>query len=490
MKDLNNITIKSAKAYLDSGDVTSSDLVRHYLDNISDRDDQIKSYLTVTVEEAYKKAEEHDKGFTSKSYLSGIPVMLKDNIITSGVRTTAASKILEHYVPVYDATVTKRLKDCPLLGKGNMDVFAFGASTENSGYFPTHNPWNLNKVPGGSSGGPAAAVASDLALFAIGTDTGGSIRQPASFCGIVGLKPTYGRCSRYGLIAMGSSFDCPGPLTKNVEDAAIVLEHIAGVDEMDGTTVNVPLKNYSDFKDVDNAVKGLKIGLPKEFFSKGLDPKVKDLILTEIKRFQKMGAEIVEVTLPYSAYSLAVYYVLVPSEISTNMSRYDGIRYGYKSLDKHEDLFEMYVKNRSKMEPELKRRIMLGTYALSSGYYDAYYNKASKVRSLIIKEFNQVFENVDVLITPTSPTVAFNLGEKSSDPLSMYLADIYTTTANIVGIPSISIPCGLVDKMPVGLQIMGKNFDEKTILNLAYVYERDLLGNTGHNSFVSAYMPR
>ncbi|MDD5147163.1 MAG: Asp-tRNA(Asn)/Glu-tRNA(Gln) amidotransferase subunit GatA [Candidatus Daviesbacteria bacterium] len=387
----------------------------------------------------------------------GIPAAIKDAILTKGMKTTAASKILSNFLPPYNATVINKLieQGISILGKTNCDEFAMGGSGENSAFGSTKNPWNLNKVTGGSSSGSAAAVAADLCAFALGSDTGGSIRQPASLCGVVGLKPTYGRVPRYGLIAMASSLDTIGPITKSVEDAAQVLEWISGSDGYDS--------NCSDTKftlqpeRLTQGIKGLKIGVPKEYFSEGLDPEVKKVIEDAIKKLEEQGAEIVEVSLPNSKYALAAYYIIVPSEISANMARFDGIRYGSARAD---------------FGPEIKRRIMLGTYALSSGYYEEYYAKAAQVRTLVKQDFDKAFANVDVIVGPVSPTTTWNLGEKIDDPLTMYLSDIYTISANLAGIPGLSVPCGFADELPVGLQILGKQWDEETILRVGYAYEQ------------------
>ena len=453
-------------------DMSAGELTNHYLSNISRYDATVHAYVTLCEEKARNDARAIDTS-KSTSLIGGIPSIMKDNIAVKDIRQTASSKMLDDYITPYDATVVEKIKGSIILGKGNLDSFAFGASTENSGYGPTKNPWDASRVSGGSSGGPAAAVAADMACFGIGTDTGGSIRQPASFCGVVGLKPTYGRCSRYGLAAMGSSLDCPGPITKSVSDAAYILNLIAGYDEHDATTVPEKVSDYTKFK----PVKGMKVGMPKEFFDKeyvaALESGVKENVFATIKMMERLGMEIIEVSMPYSIKSLAVYYIITPSEIAANMSRYDGIRYGHTSMDA-KNIDELYLSSRNIFEDEVKRRIYVGNYALSSGYYDAYYNKAMQVRRLIINEVKRVFEEVDVIVCPTSPTVAFKIGEKADDPVAMYLADIYTVTANIAGIPGISIPCGLSEGLPVGFQIMGNYFDEVSVLSSAYALEQEI----------------
>jgi aspartyl-tRNA(Asn)/glutamyl-tRNA(Gln) amidotransferase subunit A len=404
-----------------------------------------------------------------------VPYICKDNIATLELPTTAASKILEGFVPPYEATVVRKLREAGavMVGKSNLDEFAMGSSTENSAFGVTKNPIDEARVPGGSSGGSASAVAAGMVPFALGSDTGGSIRQPASFCGVVGLMPTYGRVSRYGLLAMASSLDRIGPITTTVRDAAKVLQVIAGHDEHDSTTIDIPVPAYEEFLTGD--VKGVKIGVSKEYFGEGVDSKIADAVHTAIQKLQAAGAEIVELSLPYSKYALATYYILQPAEVSANLARYDGVRYGFSkgADDKVEDLISMYFQTRAEgFGAEVKRRIMLGTYTLSAGFRDAYYDKAQRVRTLIKQDFDKVFEKVDVIITPTTPTVAFKIGEKAQDPLSMYKADLLTTPASLAGIPAISVPCGEIDGLPVGLQIMGKQFDEPTILRVADAYER------------------
>jgi len=404
-----------------------------------------------------------------------VPYICKDNIVTLELPTTAASKILKGFVSPYEATVVGRLREAGavMVGKSNLDEFAMGSSTENSAFGTTKNPVDPTRVPGGSSGGSAAAVAAGMAPFALGSDTGGSIRQPAAFCGVVGLMPTYGRVSRYGLIAMASSLDRIGPITTTVRDAARVLQVIAGKDEHDSTTVDIAVSNYLEFLDGD--IKGIKIGVPKEYFGEGVEPKVAEKVQEAIRELKKLGAEIIDISLPHSKYALATYYIIQPAEVSANLARYDGVRYGLSmgADDKVEDLIAMYRQTRAKgFGAEVKRRIMLGTYTLSAGFRDAYYDKAQRVRTLIKQDFDQAFEKADVIISPTTPTVAFKIGEKANDPLAMYKADLLTTSASLAGIPAISIPCGEVEGLPVGLQIMGRQFDEAIILKVADAYER------------------
>jgi len=468
-------------------EITSEKLTEEYFATIEEKDPEIKAYLSFNREFALAKAAAVDKKIKNGEkvdLLAGIPCGIKDNICIEGLVTTAASKILENYVAPYDATVISKLKECDsvFLGKTNLDEFAMGASTENSAYQTTKNPHDISRVPGGTSGGSTAAVAADECVWALGSDTGGSIRQPSSFCGTVGLKPTYGMISRYGLIAMASSFDQIGPVTKTVEDAAIVLSRIAGKDRKDSTSMPTAEKNYEDLLGGAN-IGNLKIGVPKEFFATdGLDKRVKEKIKQAIEKYEKLGAKIVGISLPNFDHALATYYIIMPCEVSSNMARFDGIRFGQSVGAESEKtgsdytLWDIYFKTRAKyLGREVKRRIMLGTYALSAGYYDQYYLKAQKVRALIRKEFEEAFKKVDVILGPTSPTPAFRIGEKTENPLEMYLADIYTVTANIAGIPAISVPCGTIEaggkSLPVGMQLMGKWFDEETILNAAYIFE-------------------
>lgn len=425
------------------------------------------------MEKAEKIQKMYDEG-QELPELAGIPIGIKDNICTKGTRTTCSSKMLENFIPPYDATVIEKLnsQDTIMLGKLNMDEFAMGGSTEYSAFFKTKNPWNLNKVPGGSSGGSAAAVASDMAPWALGSDTGGSIRQPSSFCRTVGLKPTYGLVSRYGLVAFASSLDQIGPITKDVTDSAMLLNAIAGHDKMDSTSMNLEKKDYT--KSLVNDVKGLKIGVPKEYMGDGINPEVKNAIMQAIKKYEEMGATVEEFTLGATEYALATYYIIGCAEASSNLGRFDGIRYGYRTKN-YKTLDDLYRNSRSEgFGPEVKRRIILGTYVLSSGYYDAYYKKAQKVRTLVKNAFANAFKKYDILLTPTSPVTAFDIGSRSSNPLEMYLADMCTVSINIAGVPGISIPCGYDGEgMPIGMQLIAKHFDEETLFRAAYTYEQN-----------------
>lgn len=461
--ELYKLTLTEAVDLIERGEISSKELIDAVAERISQVEERVKAYITVTIE-----------GFeaSGKGKLSGIPIAIKDNICTKGIKTTCASKILYNFVPPYDATVIKKLKaeGYVLSGKTNLDEFAMGSSTENSAFFTTRNPWDLERVPGGSSGGSAACVAADECIAALGSDTGGSIRQPAAFCGVVGLKPTYGRVSRYGLVAFASSLDQIGPITKTVKDAAYLLEIISGKDEMDSTSAPIEVESFS--QSLTGEVKGLKIGLPAEYYGEGLDPEVKEKVLHWVGELEKEGAEIVEINLPHTEYAIATYYIVAPAEASSNLARYDGVKYGFRA-ENYTDLLDMYFKTRSQgFGAEVKRRIMLGTYSLASGYYDAYYLRAKKVRTLIRRDFEEAFKRCDVIITPTSPTCAFKIGERISDPLAMYLSDVFTVSVNLAGIPAISIPCGVNSEgLPIGLQIMGNFFDEKTILSVAYRLE-------------------
>ena len=451
------------------------ELTKATLERIAGIEDKIHAYVTITEDIALKQAEEADDCIRSGNItpLTGVPVLIKDVMCTKGIRTTCCSKMLENFIPPYDATVMKKLKaqKTVILGKGNMDEFAMGSSTEHSAFFPTYNPWDLSRVPGGSSGGPAAAVVSNEAIYAIGSDTGGSIRQPAGFCGVVGLKPTYGRVSRFGLVAFASSLDQIGPITKDVTDCALVMNAIAGYDPMDSTSVSYPVPDYTSCLNRD--LKGLRIGIPKEYFVEGMQEGVKSALEAAIKKLKELGAEIDwEASLPSTKYALAAYYIVAPSEASANLARYDGVKYGF-SEQKASSVIEAMERTRQLgFGSEVKRRIMLGTYALSAGYYDAYYLKAQKVRTLIKQEFEQAFEKYDALVTPTSPTVAFKLGEKLEDPMQMYLSDVCTLPINIAGVPAVSVPAGFVAGLPVGMQIIGKPFSEETILRIAFAYEQ------------------
>ena len=474
---LNELTIIKAYEGLKKKKFSSVELTRACLDAIK-KQKNLNAFITVMEKEALDSAKAIDKSGKFNNPLSGVPVAIKDNMNIFGVRTTAGSKILENYIAPYDATVVKKLKECGavFLGKANMDEFACGASNETSFFGPVKNPHDITRVPGGSSGGSTVAVAANEAIYALGSDTGGSIRQPAALCGVVGLKPTYGRVSRYGLLAMASSLDQIGPLTKTVEDAAIVFQAIAGRDEKDSATVEKAVPHYSD--EIKKSIKGLKVGVPKEYFVSGMDKEVEKAVRDSIKKLEELGAKIIDVSLPHAEYGLSVYYILMPCELSSNLSRYQGVKYGFSDRS-GKTLLDNYLDTRGKgFGDEIRRRIMLGTYALSAGYYDAYYLQAQKVRSLVKRDFEEAFKKVDCLVTPTSPTVAFKIGEKMDDPLSMYLADIFTVSANIAGVPAISVPCGSVkpkdgqSELPVGLQIIGKDFDEATVLRVGWNLEK------------------
>jgi aspartyl-tRNA(Asn)/glutamyl-tRNA(Gln) amidotransferase subunit A len=474
--ELHQLNIDAARSAVQERKVTAFSLAESYYARIENEDTQIGAYLTLCKERAVTQADRIDRMAAEGKPLpplAGVPVAVKDVMSTCGVRTTAGSKILSNYIPPYDCTAVARMEaaGAVVLGKTNCDEFAMGSSNENSGFHPVHNPRDPSRVPGGSSGGSAAAVAADMAVAALGSDTGGSIRQPASFCGVVGLMPTYGRVSRYGLIAFASSLDHIGPLTKTVKDAAIVLHTIAGRDPMDATSADLPVPDYP--AELDRPLRGMKLGVAKEYFGDGLDDEVRQAVESAIDKFRSLGCEIVPVSLPHSPYAIPAYYIIATAEASANLARYDGVRYGHRAAGV-KSLSEMYRWTRDEgFGAEVKRRIMLGTYALSAGYYDAYYLKAQKVRTLLTRDFEEAFRRVDAIVTPTSPTAAFRLGEKSNDPLAMYLADIYTVTADLAGIPGLSIPCGETNKkLPIGLQILGKHFDEATILRAAYAYEQ------------------
>ena len=494
---LNELTIIQASDGLKNKEFSSVELTRACLDRIKKTDDKIRSFITVTEDLAMEQAEEADKKIKAgknNNALLGIPCSIKDIINTKGVLTTAASNILKNYISSYDATLISKLNErgMVMLGKVNCDAFAHGASTENSDFFTSHNPWDLERVPGGSSGGSASSVSANQCAYSIGTDTGASIRQPAAFCGLVGLMPTYGRVSRYGLISMTSSTDCPSIMAKNVMDAALILENIAGKDKKDSTSSDEKVDNYKDYLKDEN-IKGLKIGIPKEYFIEELSVDIKKAVENAIKKIESLGAEIIEISLPYTKYAVPTYYIITPSEVSSNLARFDGIKYGYSVINSQkfikskvhkvneaQNLLDVYLKSRGKgFGSEAKRRIMLGTYALSSGYYDAYYLKAQKVRALIKKDFDDAFENVDIIITPTTPSVAFKIGEHSDNPLEMYMEDIFLSAVSLAGLPAVSIPCGFAkpddgkNEMPIGMQIIGKPFDEKTILKVGNVYERN-----------------
>ncbi len=471
---LNELTISDVRRLLDNREITPRDVLDDTCKRISEVEDRVRAFITLTNDTAYVMADAAGEAIMSgKAYLlTGVPVAVKDNMCTRGIPTTCASKILYNFIPPYESTVTGRLtgQNYVMVGKTNLDEFAMGSSTENSSFHTTKNPWNLDCVPGGSSGGSAAAVAADECIAALGSDTGGSIRQPAALCGIVGLKPTYGRVSRYGLVAFASSLDQIGPITKNVTDAAIMLNSISGCDHCDSTSAPVDVPDFALALGQD--IRGLKIGIPKEYFVGGMDKEVEDAVHTAIKKLESLGAFVVEVSLPHTGYAIATYYILATSEASSNLARYDGVKYGFRAGGK--DLLEMYMNTRAQgFGPEVKRRIMLGTYALSAGYYDAYYKKAQQVRTLIKQDFDDAFTQADVIVTPTSPSAAFKIGEKATDPLQMYLSDIFTISINLAGVPAISIPCGFTKaNLPIGLQIIGRHFDEEAIFKVAYAYEQ------------------
>jgi len=455
-------------------ETSAKEIAISVFDRIEQVEHRIKAYVTMTKNEALRMAEKADQELSSGNgkTLSGIPLSIKDNMCTKGILTTCSSKILQNFIPPYESTVTAKLlaQGYVLLGKTNLDEFAMGSSTENSGFHTTSNPWDTERIPGGSSGGSAAAVAADECIAALGSDTGGSIRQPAALCGVVGLKPTYGRVSRYGLIAFASSLDQIGPITKNVRDAAILLNIISGKDQMDSTSADVAIPDFT--ASLNRDIKGLKIGIPKEYFIEGIDPEVNAAVQDAIKQYEALGVVPVAVSLPHSGYAIATYYVLATSEASSNLARYDGVKYGFRAEGK--DLIDMYMQTRAKgFGPEVKRRIMLGTYTLSSGYYDAYYKKAQQVRTLLKQDFEEAFKTVDLILTPTTPTAAFKKGEKTDDPLQMYLADIFTISVNLAGVPAISIPCGLTSNhLPIGLQLIGRHFEEERLLQAAHAYEQ------------------
>ena len=460
-----------------AGEVTATEIVRGYFLRIGQVEQKVKAYLTQTKDAALAKAgalDEKLKGWRKTKPMTGMPLAIKDNLCTEGVPTTCSSRMLQHFIPPYDATVIAKLQEQEyiLLGKTNLDEFAMGSSTEHSAFGPSRNPWNLHCVPGGSSGGAAAAVAADECVAALGSDTGGSIRQPAAFCGVVGLKPTYGRVSRYGLVAFASSLDQVGPITKDVPDAALLLGAIAGHDPMDSTSADLPVPDYMKaLKKKD--VKKLKVGVPMEFFAEGLDPEVEQAVRAAIEELKSLGGQIKEIQLPRTDAAVAVYYVIATAEASSNLARYDGVKFGLRAKET-KDLLDLYMKTRQEgFGPEVKRRIMLGTYALSAGYYDAYYGKAQAVRTLIRQDFHEAFKEVDVIATPVTPTPAFKLGEKSENPLQMYLSDIYTISVNLAGLPAISVPCGFSKGgLPIGLQLIGRAFEEETLLRAAHAYEQ------------------
>ena len=508
MDNITNLTVHELVEKLKSNELTSEEITKAYIDRINDKEKDVGAFVTLTTDDAEKKAAEIDKKRNANAQMhkedtkanvesktssenavcndelsefAGIPIGIKDNLCTKGVKTTCSSKMLENFVSPYDATVVEKLNKEGIisLGKLNMDEFAMGSSTENSAIKITHNPWDLNRVPGGSSGGSAAAVAGDLVPWALGSDTGGSIREPAAFCGVVGLKPTYGLVSRYGLVAFASSLDQVGPITKDVKDNAMLLNIIAGHDEKDSTSYDIEKKDYT--KNLEKDIKGIKIGVPKEFFGEGINETVKEQLNKAIETYKKLGAIVEETSLDVAQASLAAYYIIACAEASSNLGRFDGIRYGYRAKD-YTTLKELYVNSRTEgFGDEVKRRIILGTYVLSSGYYDAYYKKAQKVRTYVKNEFDKAFQKYDVLLTPVSPNTAFKIGEKCNNPMEMYLADICTVSINIAGVPAISLPCG-VDKegMPVGMQLIGNRFEEEKILNVAYKFEQEIKFRENH----------
>ena len=472
--DIAGLTILEARARLDQKEISAVELARATLERIALVEPSVHSFVTVTEDAALGQANRADERIAAGDAgpLTGVPMQLKDNLCTKGIKTTCSSRMLESYVPAYDAFVTERLgaEGAVLVGKGNLDEFAMGSSTENSALYPTRNPWDLERVPGGSSGGPAAAVAAGECVFSLGSDTGGSIRQPASLCGVVGMKPTYGLVSRYGLVAFASSLDQIGPLTRDVADCALAMNAIVGHDPRDSTSIDYDAPDYT--RALGQELKGLRLGMPKEYFIEGIESGVADSVRKSATVLEGLGATVEEMSLPHTPDALAVYYIIAPSEASANLARYDGVKYGYSAPDA-QSMWDSFDKTRQHgFGPEVKRRIMLGTYALSAGYYDAYYLKAQQVRTLIRQELQEAFERFDALVTPTSPSVAFKLGAKTADPVQMYLNDIFTMPANIAGIPAISVPCGMVDGLPVGLQFAGPALGEEMLLRIAHAYEQ------------------
>jgi aspartyl-tRNA(Asn)/glutamyl-tRNA(Gln) amidotransferase subunit A len=474
--ELHDLSIQQAHEMLTKQEISSEALTRAHLARVHSLDPQIQAFVTLNEDAVLAQARAADQRIQSGepiTPLTGIPMAVKDSLSTQGVRTTASSKILENYVPAYDCTAIRKIRAAGtvLVGKTNMDEFGMGSSTENSGYFTTRNPWNFDYVPGGSSGGAAAAVAAGLSTFALAEDTGGSVRMPAAFCGVTGLKPTYGRISRYGLLALASSFDTIGPMTRDVMDCALVLEAIAGHDPKDNTSRNVPVPRYAETLKTTTDLKGMRLGIPAEYFAEGLDPQVENAVREAVKTLESLGARVGEVSLPHTRYAIPVYYLILFAEASSNLARYDGVRFGY-SQRATDELAEMVIRTRSEaLGPEVKRRIALGTFALSAGYYDAYYLKAQKVRTLIRRDFEQAFQNFDALITPVTPTPPFRIGEKADDPLTMYLSDVHTVAVNIAGIPALTVPCGFADGLPIGMQVIGPHFGEETLLKIGHAYQ-------------------
>ena len=467
-------TLAQLSIALESKKISSEELTRLYIERCNKHNNSLNCFITITEEEALKKARQADKKRASGDYnlLTGIPIAQKDIFCTNGIKTTCGSKMLDNFVAPYDATLIKKMNDAGLimLGKTNMDEFAMGSSNETSFYGPVKNPWDNCRVPGGSSGGSASAVAARLTPAATGTDTGGSIRQPSSFCGITGLKPTYGRVSRYGMVAFASSLDQGGPMTQTAEDAALIMNIIAGFDEHDSTSTEKPTDNYTE--KLNNSIKGLKIGLPKQYFDENLDNNVAGVIENGLKELEKLGAKCVDVELPHTELSIPAYYVVAPAECSSNLSRYDGVRFGHRCKEP-KDLSDLYCRSRQEgFGKEVKRRIMTGTYVLSAGYYDAYYIKAQKIRQIISNDFQNVFKNVDIIAGPTTTGVAFKLNEKLNDPISMYLSDLYTVSVNLAGLPAISVPSGFINKLPVGMQLIGNYFQESLLMNVAHQYQK------------------
>lgn len=484
--NIDRLSIIETRNLLLKKEIKAKEVIEYFLRQIEKTQNKTNSFITITGELALDRANEIDNDIMSgrTGKLLGIPLAIKDNICTKDIKTTCASKILYNFIPPYDATVIKLLKNegAIILGKTNMDEFAMGSSNETSFFGPVKNPWDLERIPGGSSGGSAASIAALQAPGSLGSDTGGSIRQPAALCGVVGLKPTYGRVSRFGLIAFGSSLDQIGPFARSVKDCALLLECISAYDSNDSTSINISVPSYS--KEINPHIKGIKIGIPKEYFIDGVEKGVIDNINKAIDKFKSLGAEIIEISLPHSSYGIAVYYLIATAEASSNLARFDGVKYGFRS-EQAKDLRELYIKTRKEgFGEEVKRRIMLGTFSLASGYYDAYYKKASKVRTLIKRDFEEAFKKVDVILSPTSPTTTFKLGEKSGDPIQMYLSDIFTINVNLAGIPAISVPCGFDDKkLPVGMQIMGNYLEEQKILNVALAYE-EAIGGFSYSPFL------